>query len=159
MSLLGKILAILNLLTLIGAGMLSTMVYAQRQSWTHTLFLANLYLDGLPVDENEVDRSGAPVAERIGSATLTAMFGSADVPKTQEGSVREVAQDLIKRIKGEVDPDKQANMVRVYAQAIVSQPGEWEDLILMMEAKDNRGAAPEISYRYIYLINIFSSSF
>ena len=141
MSLLGKILAILNLLTLIGAGMLSTMVYAQRQSWTHTLFLANLYLDGLPVDENEVDRSGAPVAERIGSATLTAMFGSADVPKTQEGSVREVAQDLIKRIKGEVDPDKQANMVRVYAQAIVSQPGEWEDLISMMEAKDNRGAA------------------
>lgn len=141
MSLLGKILAILNLLTLIGAGMLSTMVYAQRQSWTHTIFLANLYLEGLPVDDMEVDRSGAPVAERIGRPTLMAMFGTADVPKTQEGAVREVAQDLIKRIKDEVDPEKQAALVRVYAQATVNQPGEWEDLISMMEAKDNRGAA------------------
>ena len=93
MSLLGKVLAILNLLTLIGAGFLGAMVYAQRQNWTHTIFLANLYLDGLPVDAYEMDKSGSPVAPRIGPATLTAMFGTADVPSTQEGVVKAMAKD------------------------------------------------------------------
>lgn len=141
MSLLGKVLAILNLLTLIGAGFLGAMVYAQRQNWTHTIFLANLYLEGLPVDANEMDKSGSPVAPRIGPATLTAMFGTADVPSTQEGVVKAMAKDLIKRIKDETDPAKQAQLVRVYAQAVVTEPGEWEDFIGMMNASDNRSAA------------------
>lgn len=141
MSLLGKVLAILNLLTLVGAGVLGAMVYAQRQNWTHTIFLANLYLEGLPVDANEMDRSGSPVAPRIGPATLTAMFGTTDVPSTQEGFVKAMAKDLVKKIKDEADPVKRAQLVRVYAQAMVTEPGEWEDFVGMMNAGDNRSAA------------------
>lgn len=141
MSLLGKVLAILNLLTLIGAGVLGTMVYAQRQSWSHTIFLANLYLEGLPVDAMEMDKSGSPIASRIGPATLTAMFGSADVPSTQEGAVKAMAADLAKKIKDETDPAKEAQLVRVYAQVMVTEPGEWEDFVGMMNAQDTRTAA------------------
>ncbi|MBM4097545.1 MAG: hypothetical protein ACKO9Z_06110 [Planctomycetota bacterium] len=141
MSLLGKVLAILNLLTLLAAGVLGAMVYAQRQNWTHTIFLANLYLEGLPVDANETDRSGSPIASRMGPATLMAMFGTADTPSTQEGFVKAMASDLIKRIKDEADPVKQMALVRVYAQPLVNEPGEWEDFIAMMNASDTRSAA------------------
>ena len=65
MSLLGKILAIFNVVGLVVFVFLGLMVYAKRQSWSHAVHRQDVALNGLPLSGNEVDQRGVPLADKF----------------------------------------------------------------------------------------------
>ncbi|HXG09650.1 MAG TPA: hypothetical protein VNK04_07665 [Gemmataceae bacterium] len=101
MSLLGKILAVLNVLAAVGFFLLASMDYGKRQYWTHAVFRHDLALHGLPLDAEERDLEGEPVVRQIDAATLNELFGGAGNPvKTQLEEVQRVRQELQAKIDG-----------------------------------------------------------
>ena len=75
MSLYGKILAILNLLMVVALIALGMMDYGKRLELSNGLFLGDLLLKGLPVDDKEIDSTGLAIAPRISSKTLQDIGG------------------------------------------------------------------------------------
>src|SRR4051812_39160842 len=75
MSLLGKILALLNVLGAIGLVCLASMDYAKRQTWAYSLHRHDLALVGLPVNDEELDPDSVPRVSRISEDTLQQIFG------------------------------------------------------------------------------------
>lgn len=76
MSTLSKVLAVLNLLALFAYIFLGVSVYSARNAWQYLVFRTELAQNGLPLNEDEVDTFGMPIADRISDETLTAIFGS-----------------------------------------------------------------------------------
>lgn len=58
MSVFGKVLAVLNVLAVLGFGYLATMSYSQRAQWAYTAFRYDLAMKGIPVDKTEEDSNG-----------------------------------------------------------------------------------------------------
>jgi hypothetical protein len=97
MSLLGKVLAFLNVLAAIGFVCVAAMDYGKRQTWSHAVFMADLMIHGLPLDAQEVGPDGRPRVERISDPTKGKLFeraGGAPASPTQE--------DEVKRVEGQV---------------------------------------------------------
>jgi hypothetical protein len=69
MSLFGKILAVLNLLGAAGLIYFASADYAKRQAWAHAYTRAELLLNGIPLDEKELDSSSQLAVERLGGPT------------------------------------------------------------------------------------------
>lgn len=105
MSLLGKILAGLNVLAAAAFVYLALGDWSQRQAWTYAVYRLGLTLDGLPVDADDTDLEGASRAERLSPATVGALFPSGDAPPeiTQAGEVRRVHAALRQQIEGIAD--------------------------------------------------------
>ena len=74
MSLLGKILAVLNVVAAIAFAYLAVSDWAQRRSWVYATYRLDLTLHGLPVDETDVDVAGLPQNDKLSSTTLTDLF-------------------------------------------------------------------------------------
>ncbi len=117
MSLLGKILAGLNIVAAIAFACLVALDWGQRQKWTYAVFRQDLTLNGLPVDDAEHDADGVRLVDQISDQTFKELFnpvgGASANPsaedKTQMGEVRR----LKTRLQGEIDsaPDKRAKLV------------------------------------------------
>ena len=108
MSLLGKILAGLNIVAAVFFACLVALDWGQRQKWTYAIFRQDLALNGLPVDDAEHDADGVRLVDRINDQTLKELFSpvGGGVPadasaedKTQLGEVRR----LKSRLQGEID--------------------------------------------------------
>ncbi len=113
MSVLGKILAFLNILGVGGFMALASMDYAKRKSWEYVNFRADLLADnpgtgthgGLPIDADDKDKAGVPLIDKFGAdesrwqddKTLKELF-PANPPKmpTQVAEVERV-HDLLKQ--------------------------------------------------------------
>ncbi len=65
MSLLGKILAFLNIFGAAALIYCGTLAYAKRQSGAYAVFVCDLVLNGLPLDEGQRTPQGRPVHELI----------------------------------------------------------------------------------------------
>jgi hypothetical protein len=87
MSLLGKILAVLNLLAALVLIPLAAMDYGKRQSFAYAVTVSRTVLDGLPVTEQEKDLEGNVRANLLSAATRQELFAGL---RTQEEAVREV---------------------------------------------------------------------
>lgn len=138
MSILGKILAILNVLAVIGALALLAMDYAKRQTWAYAVYRQKLVIDGLPVDENEVDGQGHKLVDDLTPATQQDIFKGSSPVKTQLEEVKRVQNELNSKIQGAGDKKKQ-----IYVLARVLTPlaltGEQREQLLAYQAylRDN----------------------
>jgi hypothetical protein len=103
MSLFGKILAILNVLAALGFVYMAASDYGKRQQWSYAVFRHDTAVDGLPIDENQTDLDGKPIAKNLNQATLTDMFQSVGGQEvsTQLAEVNEVKRKTIAMIDGE----------------------------------------------------------
>jgi hypothetical protein len=118
MSIIGKVLAILNVLAVIGAVVLIAQDYAKRTAWEYAVFREDLMINGLPLDEKETDPQGRPLVERIGPQTQKELFPSSPPPQpTQKAEVEQVRNQLNSKIQGAGDKKKQ-----IYLLAQVLSP-------------------------------------
>jgi hypothetical protein len=95
MSLLGKVMAVLNVLAAAGFFALAGLDWAKRQEWADKVVQHDLVISGLPVDKNELDQEGHPRYRDIRPSVLAQLLGGPEV-KTQE--------DEVQRVKGLVLP-------------------------------------------------------
>ena len=70
MGLLGKTLAILNVLAAVGFLVVAIMDYGKQRAWSTLTFQQDLLIHGLPLDEEEKDFTGEVISKKIGPATL-----------------------------------------------------------------------------------------
>jgi len=110
MSLLGKILAVVNVLAAIGFIYLAASDYGKRQQWSYAVFRHDLAINGLPVDEKEKDVDNRERVKDLSQATLAEMFQGVGNPvKTQVEEFRKVQGEIGNRITG--DPMTVPNIV------------------------------------------------
>ena len=90
MSLLGKILALLNIFGALGLVTVAMLDYGKRQSWAYSYYRHELVLEGLPlpIPPNERDPANSPIDDRITEALSGELFndlgGSPVMTQTQE---------------------------------------------------------------------------
>lgn len=106
MSLLGKILAFVNIFAVLGVLALLSMNFIKRQNWEYAVFREDLMIDGLPLDGTEKDALQQVVAEKIGKDTQQDLFKqtSPNTPvTTQEAEVQRVKQQLDSQVQAAGD--------------------------------------------------------
>jgi hypothetical protein len=102
MSLLGKILALANILAAIGFIYLAASDYGKRQQWSYAVYRHDLALNGLPLDDGEKDVDGQPLVKNLTEATKTEMFqGSGQPVSTQLAELQRVQGEVRGKIDGE----------------------------------------------------------
>jgi hypothetical protein len=116
MSTLGKILAILNVLGALGLVALASMDYGKHKQWGHALHLADLRAQGLPLDDQQVDARGRPLASRIGEQTKKDLFAGQSPVATQVAEVQRVQQNLQNEIQKDSSSRRQ---LRALAQTLL----------------------------------------
>jgi hypothetical protein len=113
MSMLGKILAILNAAAAIGFICLIAMDYGKRQAWAFAVYQHELAEGGLPLDENEMGADGEKKIDKLSKTALNAHFASAGSPQvnTQVEEVNRIRGVL----QGEISaaPDKAQKLAQI----------------------------------------------
>jgi predicted nucleic acid-binding Zn-ribbon protein len=100
MSTLGKVLAILNGVAILLFFLVTALDYGQRRAWTGAVFQQDLLINGLPLDDKEVDVEGGPVVSLIGKGILDNAFRGAGNPvKTQLEEVKDRHGKLLQKIE------------------------------------------------------------
>lgn len=114
MSLIGKLLAILNIFAVLGTLALLTMNYVKRQNWEHAVFRQDLMIGGLPLDDKETDAQQQLIAnEKLGKQAQQDLFKTEPVA-TQEDEVKRVKAKLDGQIQAAGDKKKQiAELARI----------------------------------------------
>src|SRR5579884_1032668 len=74
MSLLGKLLTVLNLLGVVCLFFLLGISNLKRETWQRAVLLHDLAADGLPLDDKELDADGVPKARALSEAVLKEHF-------------------------------------------------------------------------------------
>jgi hypothetical protein len=106
MSLLGKILAILNVLAALGFVYLAAADWGKRHAWAYSVFRHELIIDGLPVDESETSADDkAPIVDRISDKSAEDIFRQAggQPVKTQRAAVKQLHDQVRAKIQGATD--------------------------------------------------------
>lgn len=104
MSLLGKILAIINVLAVVGTLALMGMYYGKRSAWQYRVFRQQLMEQGLPVDEAQRDEMDRSLVGKLDTETQKDLFKDAapNAPvATQRAEVERVKQTLDGKIAGD----------------------------------------------------------
>jgi hypothetical protein len=102
MSLLGKILAIINVLAAAAFIYFAASDYGKRQQWSHAVYRHDLAINGLPLDDNQKDVDGNLLAKNLNQTTLNEIFQGAGTPvSTQQAEVQNVKKAVIDKINGE----------------------------------------------------------
>src|SRR5207248_6269695 len=81
MSALGKVLAILNVIAAFVFLLIAALDWGQRQSWVYAAYRADLALDGLPLDDKELDLKGQKRNDRLTDKTYTSVMGEPETAK------------------------------------------------------------------------------
>jgi hypothetical protein len=143
MSMLGKILAILNVLAAAGFFYLAAMVWTKRLAWEDAALQHDLVITGLPVDEQEKDQEGFPRVNDLPKKLLDRMFNpvGGQPVKTQKEEVEGVKKRLLARLD---DPSKPGNKAQKLARILLPLANEGEDrLKLYKRQADPAEATPE----------------
>jgi hypothetical protein len=101
MSLLGKIMAILNVLAAIGFFAVAGMDWAKRQAWAESVLEHKMLIDGLPVDQQEKDLEGNPRVKDLQAKAVEKLFRQAGAGGTPEKD-KWTQVDELKRVKAEL---------------------------------------------------------
>jgi hypothetical protein len=152
MSLLGKILALLNLFGALGLIVLASMTYSKRQGWSYSLLRHGIVLDGLPLDEKEETPNGVPIVDQLSENTLRGLFQSVggNPVKTQIQEVQRVKQAL----DGKLQPVSQNKRAQTYLLARILLPladnhTEREQLLAIRSLLATDASAAEFKKRYL----------
>jgi hypothetical protein len=128
MGLLGKILAIFNVLAAIGFLVVAVMDYGKQRAWSTLVFQQDLLRDGLPLDDTEKDADGDVISQKIGASTLQQLLTGGQPVTTQVAEVkgRQTAlQNAISQAGGE--PEQRAKMKEILLP-LATTFGEREEL-------------------------------
>jgi hypothetical protein len=108
MSLIGKILAVVNILAALGFVYLAVSDYGKRKQWSYAAFRHDRAIQGLPLNDDEKDVDGREIVKDLSDPGVGEMFqGTTGQPvKTQ---LKEL-QDVRGKIQGQID-DGQAMTV------------------------------------------------
>jgi hypothetical protein len=126
MSLLGKILAILNVFGVIAFVVLAGMVFAKRQSWAHAVHRQDLAINGLPLSADEVDPQGVPQADKFSNLDRKELFPTGEPVLNQEDEVRRLQNQVTARVRNQAgDPLNQmltcTTILEPFAQTAAEQ--------------------------------------
>jgi len=118
MSIVGKILAFVNILGALGFLCLASLDYAKRQAWAHSDFTYDLRINGLPLDASVKDPEGQSIASKIGPQTQAELFGQAggQPVTTQVEEVQRAQEQLRTGIQAANDPAIQSAL---YARVLL----------------------------------------
>jgi hypothetical protein len=120
MSLFGKLLAIFNVLVAIAFFCVAILDYSQRKAWSYAVLRAETLIEGLPLDENEVNVDGDARYQQLNDKSLSEIFSPAG------GSPQRTVLSEVRRVKGIIDgyltekPDVEA----VRKELVEGQPAE-----------------------------------
>ncbi len=128
MSILGKILAILNVFAVIGAIVLLAQDYAKREAWAYAVFREDLVINGLPLDDRERDPQGQLLTEKIGEKTQKELFPTNPI-KTQKEEVARVERLIRGKIDGAGDKKKQIVMLAQILSPLIVSNEQREQMI------------------------------
>jgi hypothetical protein len=143
MSLLGKILAILNVLAVVGLVCLAAMSYGKRQAWAHAVLRHDLAIDGLPLDDKDTDEDGIPVVDKISDWTRDQMFqpvGGAGV-KTQMEELQNVRRKVEQKVEEAPPETKGAVLARILTPLATSGARRYD---LAQRAKDPKAPVADL---------------
>jgi hypothetical protein len=107
MTTFGKVLAILNVLAALGFVALITMDYSQRFGQEKAVYLQDLVINGLPVDESEKTVNGDPAAELLGKNALGQIVSGGSAVTTQKAAVQQRHTQLMAAVDAATGKDKQ----------------------------------------------------
>ena len=129
MSLLGKILAILNILAVFGTLAVMGMFYGQRLAWEHAVYRQDLMLKGLPVSDKETGPMQQLSVDLLDEPTQKALFGGTNPVKTQEEEVKRIKGLLDSKISSAGDKKRQiVVLARILTPMSVTRE-QWEQMI------------------------------
>jgi hypothetical protein len=137
MSLLGKILAFLNVLGVAGFITMAVLDFYKQQDWKLAVFKHDLFITGLPVDDKETTRYGdnEKIAEQLAESTQTLKdIFKGSLPEkpvtTQVEEVKRVSQEVQGRIsQAGDDKNKQLVALAHFLMPLARTNGEREELI------------------------------
>jgi hypothetical protein len=89
MKLFGYILAVLNIVGALAFVVVGLMDYAKREAWAYANFTHDVLVDGLPLDEKQLDPYETPLRYKLSDGTLKAWFPTNPV-STQVDEVKRV---------------------------------------------------------------------
>jgi hypothetical protein len=108
MSLLGKVLVVLNLLGVAGVAVLGAMDYGKRQAWSYAVFREELLLRGLPLDKDERDAEHKLlILDKFHEETKKELFPQGNPVLTQLEEVNRVKNEVQGQIQQAGDNNKQ----------------------------------------------------
>lgn len=104
MSLLGKILVILNILAAAGFAAVAAMDYGKRAAWSYAVFRWDLAIDGLPLNDAQAGEDDVPTVNKISDDTLKDIFAQAGgVLKTPDGKDVNTQEREVARVKAALE--------------------------------------------------------
>ncbi len=114
MSVLGKVLAFLNIVAALAFVYLATQVHGMRKAWAYSAYRHELVLDGVPLDGRVTDEEGAYLVNRLTPATLSQMLQGASVT-TLKQEVERRKDELLTEVKQpESDPEKRRKLEQAF---------------------------------------------
>lgn len=120
MKMLGLVLAVLNIFGAIAFVVVGLMDYAKREAWAYANLTQDVLVDGLPLDNAQLDPYGVPLKDKLSNDTIKAWFPTNPV-STQVDEVNRVKKLTDAQISGAGDPAKEGNPVKetvVYANIL-----------------------------------------
>src|SRR5437879_10371059 len=128
MSFLGKVLAVLNLAALLGFVYMASADLQMRQAWSYAVFRWDVALDGMPVDETEVDSRGRLRYQNFGDALSEELVANPTI-RTQEQFLDSRRDVLLARIDDDnVKPSKLDKTIDVLV-ALTDTPAARETIL------------------------------
>ncbi len=107
MSILGKVLIVLNILAAIAFVGLAGLDWGKRQEWSYAVLRQEIALNGLPLDDKETLPDGTPIVSLLSDQTMQDIFRSAggiSQPLKPEDKTQLAALDRAKtRLLGEIE--------------------------------------------------------
>jgi hypothetical protein len=114
MSLLGKVLAFLNILGVVGLVSLAIMCWGKREAGARGLFLSEVVLNGLPLTEDEKTPKDKYAFELLGDKMLAELFEDASEPDRPVKSVAAEVEHVCKHFKDKAKEQKAGRERQLY---------------------------------------------
>jgi hypothetical protein len=130
MTTLNKVLAVLNVLAAIGFLCLAGLDYGKRHAWMFAVRQQDFIINGLPVDEAEMDAEGTPVVAAVGPQMQKQLFaGVPEQPvKTLKEEVERRHRALLKEIEDAPNPEAKKQIMEAAIIPLARTWGERDEL-------------------------------
>src|SRR5579872_5570512 len=129
MSLLGKILVVLNVFGMILLVLLGVLDYGKRQTWEYANYRHDLAIDGLPLHKEEVDAQGHLKYLSVGEQTQKDLFPKGEPVTTQKEEVERVQKKLQGKISAATDKQQQSVLTATFLLPLAGTNAQREWLL------------------------------
>jgi hypothetical protein len=144
MSLLAKVLAVLNVLAAVGFATIAFMDWSQRERWAYAVWRHDLFVEGFPIDAKEKDAEGLPRVDKLTLAKATEILPSStgNAVQTQEQEVDRVGGLVQAKIRSADVQGTASQKLARYLRHLARSSEERDRLTALAEGPDNQDAVP-----------------